>query len=456
MTQKSCWCGNTDLTEFSPEYARCENCGTLNSIAGLSADLMRVRDDESDFYSKEYWLSYQTKDYGYPDIYLRARVDLAERDLYWLRTLMTYRLSPGKVLELGCAHGGSVALMNWAGFDATGLELSPWVVDFAKKTFEIPMVLGPLEDVRLPPETFDVIVLYDVLEHLSDPLATMRVAASLLTEDGIFIVQTPNYEEHQVYSEMLDRQDRFLDQMKAIEHIHLFSHRSISKFFQQLGFGFLTFEKQLFDYDMYFVASRHQLVRNTDEQIAHDLLKRPAGRMVQALFDSSNNYELLQTKYYESERDRADRLEVIIQQGQKIDELQAQKQQIDVEIHQSQQAIQEFQSREKQFQELQVRESQTRVQNLQLIAQHQQELTQQQEQIAQQQQEVDRLQQQNQLATTELQQIQTQLGAARSKIEQIQQEQLQELQQQVDRTQQQIDETNIKIDRRQTWKFWQR
>jgi 2-polyprenyl-3-methyl-5-hydroxy-6-metoxy-1,4-benzoquinol methylase len=456
MTQKSCWCGNNNLAEFSPEYARCEQCGTLNSIAGLSADLMRVRDDERDFYSKEYWLSYQTKDYGYPDIYLRARVDLPERSLYWLRILMAYRLPPAKVLELGCAHGGSVAMMNWAGFDATGLELSPWVVDFAKKTFEIPMVLGPLEDVEFQPETFDVIVLYDVLEHLPDPLATMRAAASLLTEDGIFIVQTPNYAEDLVYAEMIDRQDPFLDQMKAIEHIHLFSGRSISQFFQQLGFGFLAFEKQLFDYDMYFIASRQQLVRNTDEQVAHNLLKRPSGRMMQALFDSSNIYTSLQTKYQASEQDRAARLEVILQQNQKIDELHAQKQLAETELDRSQQAIQEYQSREKQLQELYASESQTKAQHLQLIAKHQQELTRQQEEIAKQQQEVDRLQQRNQIATTELQQIQTQLATARLKIEQIQQEQLQELHQQVERTQQKIDETNIKIARKRTWKFWQR
>jgi 2-polyprenyl-3-methyl-5-hydroxy-6-metoxy-1,4-benzoquinol methylase len=463
MTQTSCWCGNTDLAEFSPEYARCNNCGTLKSIAGLSADLMRVRDDERDFYSKEYWLSHQTQDYGFPDIYLRARVDLPDRDLYWLRTLLTYRLPPGKVLELGCAHGGSVAMMNWAGFEATGLELSPWVVDFAKKTFEIPMVLGPLEDLQLQPATFDVIVLYDVLEHLADPLATMRAAASLLTEDGIFIVQTPNYSEDLVYAEMLDRQDRFLDQMKAIEHIHLFSHRSISQFFQQLGFGFLAFEKQLFDYDMYFVASRHQLVRNTDEQIAHNLLKRPSGRMVQALIDSSNDYASLQTKYQESERDRAARLEVILQQGQKIDELQAQTQLAQAEIDRSQLEIQAYHGIDRQLEELQVRESQTQDRHLQLIAKHQQELTQKQQQltqkqaeIAKQQQEIDRLQQQSQITTTELQQLQTQLAAARSRIEQIQQQRLQEIDLEVERTEQKIDETNIKIKQSQTWKFWQR
>jgi 2-polyprenyl-3-methyl-5-hydroxy-6-metoxy-1,4-benzoquinol methylase len=478
MTQKSCWCGNTDLTEFSPEYARCNNCGTLNSIAGLSADLMRVRDDERDFYSKEYWLSHQTQDYGFPDIYLRSRVDLPERSLYWLRTLMAYRLPPAKVLELGCAHGGSVALMNWAGFDATGLELSPWVVDFAKKTFEIPMVLGPLEDAGLSPATFDVIVLYDVLEHLPDPLATMRAAASLLTEEGIFVVQTPNYTEDLVYAEMVEWNDRFLDQMKAIEHIHLFSHRSISQFFKQLGFGFLAFEKQLFDYDMYFVASRQQLVCNTEEQIAHDLLKRPSGRIVQALIDSSNNIEILQTKYQESERDRAARLEVIIQQGQKIDELQAQrqltetelnrsqlatidelqaqKQLAEAELHRFQLALEEFQAREKQLQELYSSESEKQLHSRQTIAKHQQELAIQQAEIAQQQQEVDRLQQQNKVATVELQQVQSQLAAARSKIDRIQQEQLQEIYHQVERTQQKIDDTNIKIARKQTWKFWQR
>jgi 2-polyprenyl-3-methyl-5-hydroxy-6-metoxy-1,4-benzoquinol methylase len=463
MTQKSCWCGNTELAEFSPEYARCNNCGTLNSIAGLSADLMRVRDDERDFYSKEYWLSHQTEDYGFPDIYLRSRVDLPERSLYWLRTLMTYRLPPAKVLELGCAHGGSVALMNWAGFEATGLELSPWVVDFAKKTFEIPMVLGPLEDAGLPSATFDVIVLYDVLEHLPDPLATMRAAASLLTVDGIFIVQTPNYTEDLVYTEMVERNDRFLDQMKAIEHIHLFSHRSISQFFKQLGFGFLAFERQLFDYDMYFVASRQQLVCNTDEQIGHNLLQRPSGRMVQALFDSTNNYKILQTKYQESEQDRAARLEVILQQGQKIDELQAQTQLTATELQRSQLTIQELQTQEKQLQELHASESQKQSDNLKLIAKHQQELTdrqteiaQQQAEIAQQQQQVDRLQQQNQLATTELEQIQTQLAAARSKIDRLQQEQLQELHHKVERTQQKINETNLKIARKQTWKFWQR
>ncbi|NEO94351.1 MAG: class I SAM-dependent methyltransferase, partial [Moorea sp. SIO3G5] len=120
-----CWCGNTELTEFSPDYFVCYQCGTLVSKTGLRTEQIRVQDDNHDFYGKEYWLSHQTEHYGFPDIRQRARQDLPERCLHWLRTLMAYKLPPAKVLELGCAHGGFVAMMGWAGFEAMGLELSP-------------------------------------------------------------------------------------------------------------------------------------------------------------------------------------------------------------------------------------------------------------------------------------------------------------------------------------------
>ncbi|NEO47541.1 MAG: class I SAM-dependent methyltransferase [Moorea sp. SIO4A3] len=323
-----CWCGNTELTEFSPDYLSCSQCGTLVSKTGLMTEQLRIKDDNHDFYGKEYWLSYQTENYGFPDIRQRARQDLPERCLYWLQKLMTYKLPPGKVLELGCAHGGFVAMMGWAGFEAMGLELSPWVVEFARQTFKMPIFLGPLEDQQLEPESFDAIVLYDVMEHLPDPVATMSYGASLLKEDGIFIVQMPNYEEGKTYSEMVAQKDHFLDQMKSIEHIHLLSRRGASQFFKNLGFEFLQFEQQLFKYDMFFVASRQPLVAYTDEQISDSLLKSPSGRIVQALLDKSSEFnqlqvqhENIQVQYQTSETSRAELLNIIEQQGQEITSL---------------------------------------------------------------------------------------------------------------------------------------
>ena len=323
---QTCWCGNRELKEFSPDYSLCPECGTLVLTKGLTLDEVRVYDDENDLYGKEYWLSYQTEQYGYPDIHQRSRQDIPERCLYWLHTLMTYKLPPAKVLELGCSHGGSVALMEWAGFDAAGLELSPWVVDFAKKTFDISMLLGPLEDQKLDQGSLDAIVLYDVLEHLPDPISTMRHAASLLKEEGIFIVQTPNYIEGRTYPEMVRQQDHFIDQLKPSEHIYLFNHRSIAKFFGRLGFDFIQYEPQLFDYDMYFVASRHPIVRNTDEQIAHNLLKCSSGRMILALLDQSHALNQLKIQYQSSEKAQEQCLQIIEQEKRQLQQFQLQQQ----------------------------------------------------------------------------------------------------------------------------------
>jgi hypothetical protein len=55
----------------------------------------------------------------------------------------------GSVARVGCAHDGFIALMRWAGFDATGLELSPWLVEYAKLAFGVPMLTGTIEKQNL-------------------------------------------------------------------------------------------------------------------------------------------------------------------------------------------------------------------------------------------------------------------------------------------------------------------
>jgi 2-polyprenyl-3-methyl-5-hydroxy-6-metoxy-1,4-benzoquinol methylase len=306
-----CWCGNEKLSCFSDEYSICDVCDTLISQAGLDDEQIQVKDDNKDFYGREYWLSHQSQELGFPTIYQRARQDLSERCLYWLKTLLTYKLPPAKVLELGCAHGGSVALMKWAGFDATGLELSPWVVNFAKQAFDIKMLLGSIENQQLEPNSFDAIVLNDVLEHLPDPVAIVQHCITLLKHDGIIIVQTPNYIEGTTYPEMLKNNDTFLENLKPIEHLYLFNKNSIRQFFEQLDCKFLQHKPALFDYDMYFIASHQLLIENNDQQINTSLSANSSGRIVQALLDKADEADKLQQKWLAAEADRDARLVII-------------------------------------------------------------------------------------------------------------------------------------------------
>ncbi len=185
---KNCWCGNSNLNPFSPDYMLCNQCNTLVSQVGLNPEKLQVNNDSVDFYGKEYWFNHQVSDLAYPNILERARNDLPERCMHWLRTMLKYKLPPAKSLELGCSHGGFVALLQQVGYDATGLEMSPWVVEFARNTFSIPMRLGPLEEQDIPPGSLDIINLFDVMEHLPDPKTTIKQCFSLLKPNGILVI----------------------------------------------------------------------------------------------------------------------------------------------------------------------------------------------------------------------------------------------------------------------------
>ena len=318
MQSIQCWCGSTELESFSPDYQRCRTCGTLVLSHPPAGDITRVTDEEADFYGERYWFSHQ-EHLGLPDITRRARLDLPERNLHWLNTLLKYKLPPGAVLELGSAHGSFIALLRWAGFDATGLELSPKIVEFARRTFDIPVLLGPIEDQDIKPGSLDAIVLMDVLEHLPDPVGTMRRCLDLLKPDGVLIVQTPKVSEDAVFEEMVERDDPFLNLLAEPGHLYLFGEQSVRELFARLGAEHLLFEPAIFaHYDMFFVASRVPVEANTAEAIEASLAATPGGRLVQALLDLRQQLYELTERYAESEADRNARFKIIQAQERQL------------------------------------------------------------------------------------------------------------------------------------------
>jgi len=286
---RACWCGHPTLATYSTDYHVCKACGTLVSRAPLPSEAFTVKNDSGELYSKDYWHERQTEHHGLPDITRRARLDLPERCTHWLRHLLARRLPPARVLELGCAHGGYVALLGWAGFTATGTEMSPWVVEFSRQTFGINALAGPIETQPFTPGNFDVIVLNDVLEHLPTPAATLSHCASLLAPDGFFIIQTPEYKEHLTHADLVADQDIFLRHMDGNndEHLYLYSRRSAAEFFTRLGFPALEFSNPVYSYDLFFTAASAPIRLQSEENISAALNIQPTGRLVQALLDKA-------------------------------------------------------------------------------------------------------------------------------------------------------------------------
>lgn len=289
LSPRACWCGAPQLFPYSDDYAVCKECGTLVTRADVQPADLAVTRDQDELYSKDYWLRRQSAKHGLPSLESRTRTDLPERCVHWLKLLLARRLPPARVLEIGCAHGGYVALLRWAGYDASGTEMSPFIVNYAKETFGVPVAAGTIEEQPIPPASLDVVILNDVIEHLPDPVGTLGACARLLKPDGFFVIQTPEYKEHLTYADILAARDPFNVHMqgKSDEHLYLFSRRSAGRLFAPLGFPHVAFENPIFAYDLFFTASRAPLPAHGDADIFAALAAAPTGRLVQALLDKA-------------------------------------------------------------------------------------------------------------------------------------------------------------------------
>jgi 2-polyprenyl-3-methyl-5-hydroxy-6-metoxy-1,4-benzoquinol methylase len=288
------------LVSFGEGYHRCKACETLIADRDTPGFDPRVSDESKDLYGKEYWFGHQTDELDCPDIISRSRSDLAERCVHWLKSLLEFKLPPAKLLEIGCAHGGFVAMLRQAGFDAGGLELSPSIVRLATDTFRVPVLSGPVEDQSIPAHSLDAIVMMDVLEHLPDPLATLRRCMELLKTDGIMLVQTPAYPERMTLSQLDHQKHKFPRMLDKNEHLFLFSKSAVCELFGRLDISSIEFIPAIFGfYDMSFVVSPGPLQRHDREEQAAALCRTVNGRFMQAMLDLDERRLNLLAKYRE-------------------------------------------------------------------------------------------------------------------------------------------------------------
>jgi SAM-dependent methyltransferase len=310
VSARACWCGG-ELGEAIGQYYRCcKECGAAVLAQPPGPEHFDVSDDARDFYGKRYWTDY-SRSRHLPDIQERVRSDLSERCLFWLERLLEVVRPPGRALEIGCGHGGFVRLMRELGFDAVGTELSGWVVDFAKQTFDVPVLRGRLETLDLEPG-FACIAAFDVLEHLSDPLDTARRCGDLLAPDGVLLLQTPWYRGEGPDWSMFQED----------EHIHLFTEAAVRLLLERAGFRDALVRPSLFPYDMLVVASRGRLhPRTTDEIEGSADWRLPVA--FRSLLDLSRQASRVREDLATADVDRAARLAQVEELTGQVRELEA-------------------------------------------------------------------------------------------------------------------------------------
>lgn len=299
-----CWCGGA-AGPFSPDYAQCPACGTLIFRGPVPDRIHAVGEDEQGFYGLSYWFERQTGTHGLSDLPTRATEDLRIKCPSWLRALMSYCLPPARVLEVGSAHGAFVATLKWAGYEASGLELSPAVAEWARKQFDVPMFVGELRRQHFPDASFDAVCLFDVLEHLTDPLADLRECRRILKPGGLLLLQTPETPADKDYQQLLEANHPFLGMLIPVEHLHLFSQAALREALARTGFPWCQPLPSLSpDFNMTLASSASELRQSGPAAVASALRQRSGGRLVEALLQLEHDYTV-------ADRDRRGRQEAI-------------------------------------------------------------------------------------------------------------------------------------------------
>ena len=102
------------------------------------------------------------------------------------------RLKPsGRLLDFGCGNGAFALHMSEVGFDVVGVE--PFSLGETVTSNRLKLIRAPWDQAKENLGSFDIITLWQVLEHLERPTDTLKQLLPHLAPDGIIVVSVPNF-----------------------------------------------------------------------------------------------------------------------------------------------------------------------------------------------------------------------------------------------------------------------
>jgi SAM-dependent methyltransferase len=145
--------------------------------------------DTAAVYSDDYFKG-GTKGFGYTDYDQDKEPMIPAFNKYI--TLLEQCQPPGRrMLDCGAATGFFLDIARQRGWQTAGVEISPSATETARGK-GLDMFCGTIEDYPSPPQSFDAVTMWDVIEHIPDAEAALRRIAQLIKPNGILALNTPD------------------------------------------------------------------------------------------------------------------------------------------------------------------------------------------------------------------------------------------------------------------------
>ena len=201
------------------DWETCESCGFVRLTADLSfEEEVTLQDAEA------------------ANTYIASYAHRAGGKMAWSRRRLrriTRHIRRGQFLDIGSNYGFMTEVASRAGFDATGLEINPWLVEHARKTFPgCRFVNSPLETFDAGGRRFDAVYCSEVIEHVIDPRRFLHAIAGLMRSGAVLLLTTPHIREYR---------RRGYQGMKAPDHKLYFDNTTLSRLLRECGFRKVRF-----------------------------------------------------------------------------------------------------------------------------------------------------------------------------------------------------------------------
>ena len=229
-------CGSTDCSKihdairynFPPRPFRCNQCGLVFLYPRMSPD------KEKEFYEKEYRSKYEI--YKAEELWNKYIAETKQR----VARFINLYTKETRLLEIGCASGFFLSEVKSRVGSVTGVELTKDYVVYARsRGLDIKETLE-----EIPDNAYDLIFMFHVLEHITDPIDYLRHLKQKLSPNGKLIIEVPNVDDILI---SMYKIKNHLDFYWEIAHNFYFSKDTLGTVLQRAGYVYDIFPLERYD-----------------------------------------------------------------------------------------------------------------------------------------------------------------------------------------------------------------